>query len=67
MDIEKITPAYIERLALDARVSLTKVLKKAGVSRGTYYRWRRKEGGMLPLTKVRLVDAVDAINRGNEE
>lgn len=63
MDTKKITPAYIEGLALDARVSLTKVLEKAGVSRGTYYRWRRKEGGMLPLTKVRLVDAVDAINR----
>lgn len=53
-----ITPATIEGMALDARVSLTQVLVKAGVSRGTFYRWRRGEGNMLPLTKARLVDAI---------
>ncbi len=54
-----ITPATIEDMALGARVTLTAVLLKAGVSRGTFYRWRRGEGNMLPLTKARLLDAID--------
>lgn len=53
-----ITPDVIEALAIDARVSMSDVLDKSGVSRGTYYRWRRGDGGMRPLTKARLVDAV---------
>jgi len=58
-----ITPAKIEQMALDARVTLTAVLLKAGVSRGTFYRWRRGEGRMLPLTKARLLDAVSALKK----
>lgn len=58
-----ITAAKIEQMALDARVSITAVLTKAGVSRGTFYRWRRGEGKMLPLTKVRLMDALAALKR----
>lgn len=58
-----ITPATIEALALDARVTLTAVLLKAGVSRGTFYRWRRGEGDMLPLTKARLLDAIAALRK----
>ena len=52
------TPEDIEKGALAARVSLSDVLKRAKVSRGTYYRWRRQEGDMLPLTKARLLDAI---------
>lgn len=56
--MDEITPQIIEQKALDARLSITDVLSKAGVSRGTFYRWRRGEGGMLPLTKARLLDAI---------
>lgn len=55
----EITPHDIEAKALDARLSISDVLRQAGVSRGTFYRWRRGEGGMLPLTKARLLDAID--------
>ena len=58
---KQITPTAIEDLALEARVSLTAVMKRAGVSRGTFYRWKRGEGGMLPLTKARLLDAIEAL------
>lgn len=53
-----ITPQDIEAKTLDARLSISDVLRHAGVSRGTFYRWRRGEGGMLPLTKARLLDAI---------
>jgi len=48
----------IEAGALAARVSMTDVLRRAGVSRGTFYRWKRGQGRMLPLTKARLLDAI---------
>lgn len=60
---KEITPATIEEMALEARVTLTAVLLKAGVSRGTFYRWRRGEGEMLPLTKARLLDAIAAFGK----
>ena len=59
---DEITPQAIEQRALDARVSLTAVLKRAGVSRGTFYRARRGDGEMLPLTKMRLLDAIDYLS-----
>lgn len=54
--VNDITPQEIEAKALDARLSITEVLRRAKVSRGAYYRWRRGEGDMLPLTKMRLLD-----------
>lgn len=60
--IEQLEPKDIEALALEARVSITDVLDRSGVSRGTFYRWRRGEGNMLPLTKARLVDAINSIS-----
>lgn len=56
---KEITPAVVEALTLEARVSLTDVLKRSGVSRGSFYRWRRGEGDMLPLTKARIMDAIN--------
>jgi len=56
-------------MALDARVSISAVLEEAGVSRGAFYRWKREDGNVLPLTKVRLVDAANRLkcrNRARE-
>lgn len=58
MDYESITPQDIERMAVDARKTLSEVLAKAGVSRGAFYRAKRGDGKMLPLTKARLIDAI---------
>lgn len=58
MDYENLTPETIERMTLDARLTLTDVLEKAGVSRGSFYRERRGQGKMTALTKARLVDAI---------
>lgn len=60
---DTITPADIEAKAVEARVTLTDVLEKAGVSRGTFYRWKRKEGLMRPLTKARLLDAIAELRK----
>ena len=64
--LTEITPAAIEQKALDARLSITDVLVEAGVSRGTFYRWRRGEGGMLPLTKMRLLDAISKLDKAHK-
>ncbi|HCT35105.1 MAG TPA: hypothetical protein DF966_18315 [Sulfitobacter sp.] len=58
---EDITPQTIENGALGARVTVSTVLERAKVSRTAYYRWRRGEGNMLPLTKLRLQDAVNEL------
>jgi len=63
----EITPKMIEAMALESRVTLTAVLKQAGVSRGSFYRWRRGEGGVLPLTKARLVDAAHALRSASRD
>lgn len=60
---EDITPATIEAGALDARVTLSTVLQRAKVSRTAFYRWRRGEGNMLDLTKLRLSDAIDDLRK----
>lgn len=54
----EITAKQIEDAALAARVTITDVLKRSGVSRGSFYRFRRGDGNMLQLTKERMLDAV---------
>ncbi len=61
-----ITPKDIEEGALRVRVTLSAVLARAGVSRGTFYRARRGAGDMLPLTKARLMDAIAAFEAEQE-
>lgn len=58
MDYENTTPQDIERMALDARITLSEALARAGVSRGSFYRAKRGDGAMLPLTKARIIDAI---------
>lgn len=64
MDYKKLTPEDIERLAVDARLTLTAVLDQSGVSRGSFYRDKRGQGSMMPLTKARLVDAIAKLSAG---
>ena len=63
MDYANLTPADIEAQALEARVSLSAVLKQAGVSRGSFYRARRGDGDMTPLTKAKLSDAIKELSQ----
>jgi hypothetical protein len=58
----EITPLRIEQMALDARLQLTDVLAKSGVSPSAYYRWRRAEGDMRALNRMKLVDAIAALS-----
>lgn len=55
------TPQDIERMALEARVTMTAVLNRANVARESFYRAKRGDGSMTPLTTARLVDAVKDI------
>lgn len=48
----------IEQMALEARITLTEVFRRSGVSRGSFYRWKRGEGNMLLLTQARMCDAI---------
>ncbi len=64
MEHDQITADTIENLALEARVTLKCVLDASGVSATAFYRWKRKEGGMLPLTKMRLFDAAKQLASG---
>ena len=57
MDHEQITFATIENMAIDARVTLKRVLDESNVSATAFYRWKRGDGNMLPLTKMRIFDA----------
>lgn len=53
----------IEARALLARVTISDILAKSGVSRGTFYRWRRGDGDMRALTKARLLDAIEKLKK----
>ena len=57
----EITPQSIEDMAVEARVPMVAVFRRSGVAPGSFYRWKRGEGEMLPLTKARLMDAIGAI------
>lgn len=56
--MQTFTPQQIEQAALDARLPITDVLAAAKVSAGSFYRARRGEGEMRPLTAVKLMDAI---------
>ena len=60
---KNITAQQIEDMALDARVPITAVLERSGVSRSAFYKWKRDESNMLPLTRARLVDAVSDLKK----
>lgn len=51
----------IEAAVLEARLPMQGVLKKAGVSSGTLWAARKFERPMRPLTKARLLDAIEAL------
>jgi transcriptional regulator with XRE-family HTH domain len=56
-----ITPQQVRQAALDARLTLVDFLKRAGVSRSTFYTWERtNEPPKRPLTLAKLADAVEA-------
>ena len=45
--------AFILRQAEEG-TSVEEVCRKAGVSQQTYYRWRKKDGGLMPSEMKRL-------------
>ena len=57
------TPEDIERAALEARVTMTSVFKKANVARESFYRAKRGDGSMTPLTVAKLEDAIRDLRR----
>jgi len=61
-----ITPELIEQLALDARLQLTDVLVKSGVSASAFYRWKRGDGDMRQLNRLKLTDAVTAMRSATQ-
>lgn len=56
--MDNITIADIEAKALDARLQITDILRHSGVSAATFYKARRGEHDLKPLTKARLLDAI---------
>lgn len=57
-----ITPQQVRQAALNARLTLADFLKRAGVSRSTFYTWERtNEPPRRPLTLAKLADAVEAV------
>jgi hypothetical protein len=61
--MDNITVSDIESKALDARLQITDVLRHSGVSAATFYKARRGEHDLKPLTKARLLDAIDELAR----
>ena len=58
MEHTNITPEAIEAQALTARVTMSEVLAKAGVSPSVFYKWKRDGSEPRALTKMRIWDAV---------
>ena len=59
---EAITPEQVRDAAFEARLTLADFLKRAGVSRSTFYTWERtKQPPKRPLTLAKLADAVQAV------
>ena len=56
----------IEAAALEARLPMQKVLEKAGVSSGTIWAARKHKRPMRPLTKARLLDAIEELKGGEK-
>jgi putative transposase len=47
---------------VDDGVSIEEVCRKAGISQQTYYRWRKKYGGLMP-SEVRRLKQLEEENR----
>lgn len=60
MDIT-VKAAEIKERAYQARVSVNSVMKRAGVSNSTLWRWEKGIGDAHPFTIGKIEDALDAI------
>ena len=59
------TPEAIERRAYDARVSINRLLKDAGVQNSTFWRWKKGETTALhPVTSGKIEDALVRFETG---
>jgi len=56
--MDTITPEQIERAALDARLTMTEVCRRAGVAASTFHRAKNGQQSLRPLTAARLMDAI---------
>ena len=57
-----ITPQQVRDAAFKARLTLTELLDKAGVSRSAFYMWERtNQPPKRPLTLAKLADAVGSV------
>ena len=54
--------AFILKQAEDG-TSIEEVCRKAGISQQTYYRWRKKYGGLMPSELKRLKQLEEENNR----
>lgn len=60
------TPQTIRARAYAARVTLNKLLGKAGVANSTFWRWERGDTGDIhPVTLARIDDALREFEQGN--
>lgn len=48
---------------VDEGISVEEVCRKAGISQQTYYRWRKKYGGLMPSELKRLKQLEEENNR----
>lgn len=48
---------------VDDGISVEEVCRKAGISQQTYYRWRKKYGGLMPSELKRLKQLEEENNR----
>jgi predicted DNA-binding transcriptional regulator AlpA len=55
-----LTPDGIKQRAYDARVSINKLMKRAGVSNSTLWRWKHEDRTPHPITLGKVVDALEA-------
>lgn len=58
MDSTQQEAASIRKRAYDARISVNALLKKAGVSGTTLWRWEKGKGVAHPVTLAKIKDAL---------
>ena len=58
LQMENVTPHQIEQAALDARLPMTELFRRSGVSASTFYRARAGKQMLRPLTAAKLLDAI---------
>lgn len=60
---ESHTPNSIKQRAYAARVSVNALMKRAGVSNSTLWRWENEFREPHPITLGKVLDALEAIER----